>query len=235
MPRGRAGFFARCEPPSSVQHLPLASVMKNQAAIWKHSPPWLSYLELPVLTLLFIVVAINLPYESYGVITVASLILLAMLRVYIKWRYGITTPFVILLLVFLSVQIDAVGNFLSLYKTMKEPLPYDVCAHFMIPLLSAPVIIWLFATGIEQFNYRLPLGVISFFSVTINFFLSGFYEVVELWDELFFHGQRIWTLHDTSNDLQWGLLGGIAGALLTYFFLKFHSAHDLLSAQRNSR
>ncbi|HEX4951702.1 MAG TPA: hypothetical protein VFZ34_33900, partial [Blastocatellia bacterium] len=102
----------------------------------------------------------------------------------------------------------------------KDPVPYDVFAHFAIPMLSAPVLIWFFATGIERFNYRLPLGLICFFSVTINFFLSGFYEVVELWDELFFRGQRIWTLHDTSNDLQWGLLGSITGAGLTYLVLK---------------
>lgn len=192
--------------------------MKMQTATLSHS--WLSYLELPILTIIFIVVAINLPYESYWLITALSLILLVMARIYIQWRYGITTPFLILLFVFLSVQVDALGNYLSLYKNMKEPLPYDVFAHFTIPMLSAPVIIWLFATGIEKFGYDLPLGVISFFSVTINFFFSGFYEVVELWDELFFHGQRIWTLHDTSNDLQWGLLGSIVGALLTYAFLR---------------
>lgn len=167
---------------------------------------WLSYFELPVIALGFVVVALNLPYESFGVITMMSLILLVSVRFYIKWRYDITTPWPILLFVFLSVEIDAVGNFLSLYKTMKEPLPYDVFAHFTIPMLSAPVIIWLFATGLEKFQYHLPLGVISFFSVTINFFLSGFYEVIELWDELFFHGQCIWTLHDTSNDLQWDCL-----------------------------
>lgn len=198
--------------------------MKGQAVHLRHSYPWLSYLELPLLALLFITVAINLPYESYWVITALSLIVLALLRIYIEWRYGITTPLLVLLFVCLSVQVDAVGNFFHLYKTMKEPLPYDVFAHFTIPMLSAPVIIWVFATGIDEFDYRLPLGVICFFSVTINFFLSGFYEVVELWDELFFQGQRIWTLHDTSNDLQWGLLGSIVGALLTYGFLKARPA-----------
>lgn len=194
--------------------------MKSQSAQIKQPHPWLNFLELPVVTVLFIVVAINLPYKSYGLITIVSLILLGAVRAYLKWRYDVRVPFIILVFVFLSVQIDALGNFFNLYQTLKEPLPYDVFAHFTIPMLSAPVIIWLFATGIEKFEYVLPLGVISFFSVTINFFLSGFYEVVELWDELFFHGKRIWTLHDTSNDLQWGLLGSIAGALLTYLALR---------------
>ncbi len=198
-----------------------------KTATLKPPHPWLSYFELPIVVLVFVMVALNLPYESFGVITITSLILLAIIRLYIQWRYHITTPVSILLFVFLSVEIDAVGNFLSLYKTMKEPLPYDVFAHFTIPLLSAPVITWLLATGLEKFQYRLPLGVITFFSVTINFLLSGLYEIIELWDELFFHGQRIWTLHDTSNDLQWGLLGGSAGASLTYLWLRFHPIDSL--------
>ncbi len=192
-----------------------------KTATLKPPHPWLSYFELPLVMLVFVIVALNLPYESFWVITIASLIVLAIIRLYVQWRYHITTPVGILLFVFLSVEIDAVGNFLSLYKTMKEPLPYDVFAHFTIPMLSAPIIIWLFATGLEKFHYRLPLGVITFFSVTINFFLSGLYEIIELWDELFFHGQRIWTLHDTSNDLQWGLLGTGTGAFLTYVWLRF--------------
>ena len=193
--------------------------MKSQTQQLKQPYPWLGYLELPILTIVFIVVAINLPYKSFGLITTLSLLLLGIIRIYTKWRYQVTVPWLILLFVFLSVEIDAVGNFLNLYQTMKEPLPYDVFAHFTIPLLSAPVIIWLLMTGIEKFQYVLPLGLIALVSVTINFSFSGFYEVVELWDELFFHGRRIWTLHDTSNDLQWGLLGSLVGALLTYLVL----------------
>lgn len=194
--------------------------MKSQSQQVKQPYPWLSYLELPILTAVFIIVAINLPYKSFGLITTLTAVLLGIIRTYIKWRYQVTVPWLILLFTFLSIEIDAFGNLLNLYQTMKEPVPYDVFAHFTIPMLSAPVIIWLFATGIEKFEYSLPLGVIAFFSVTINFFLSGFYEVVELWDELFFHGKRIWTLHDTSNDLQWGLLGSIVGAIATYLILR---------------
>ena len=200
--------------------------MKTRSQQLKQPYQWLSYLELPILTLIFIVIAINLPYKSFGLITIATLLLLGVIRTYIKWHYQVSVPGLILFFVFLAVEIDAFGNLLNLYQTMKEPVPYDVLAHFLIPMVSAPVIIWLFATGIERFHYVLPLGVIAFFSVTINFFISGFYEVVELWDELFFHGKRIWTLHDTSNDLQWGLLGGIVGALLTYAVYKWRSRHS---------
>lgn len=194
-------------------------MMRIQAQPAKQPYAWLSYFELPTLMLVFIIVAINLPYKSLGLITTTSLFLLGTIRIYTKWRFQIRVPWLILLFAFLSVEIDAVGNFLNLYQTMKEPLPYDVFAHFTIPFLSAPVIIWLLATGNENFQYLLPLRVITIVSVTINFCFSGFYEVLELWDELFFHGRRIWTLHDTSNDLQWGLLGSIVGALLTYLIL----------------
>jgi hypothetical protein len=187
------------------------------------SPYWLRYFELPIVLLGLMVIALNLPYKSFAMITTISLILLAMIRFYVQWRYSITVPLIILLLIFLSVQVDAVGNYLSLYKTLTEPLPYDVFAHFTIPMIIAPVLIWLFATSLEKSHYRLPIGIISFCSVTINFFLSGFYEVIELWDELFFNGKRIWTLHDTSNDLQWGLLGSITGATLTYLWLKIRN------------
>lgn len=203
--------------------------MERQSPQCKLPAPWLSYLELPLLTFIFIVVALNLPYQSLGLITTLSLLLLGLIRAYVKWRYQVRVPWLILLFVFLSVEIDAFGNFLHLYQTMKAPVPYDVIAHFTIPMLSAPVLIWLLATGIEKFQYVLSFSVITFFSVTINFFLAGFYEVVELWDELVLHGQRIWTLHDTSNDLQWGLLGSLTGALLTYWILKFRAPlrHEL--------
>lgn len=177
---------------------------------------WLSYFEIPSLTLIFIITAINLPYKPYWMITGISLVFIWLLRFYARWRYQVIIPAIILLCIFLTVQVDALGNFLNLYKTLHEPIPYDVFAHFTIPMLSAPIIIWAFATWLEKFRYVLPLGMIVIFSVTINFSLSGFYEVIELWDELFFGGKRIWTLHDTSNDLQWGLFGGIVGAALTY-------------------
>lgn len=224
----RAIFRAACTG-IEIAHLPSMKAMayndSNKIPPLRH--PWLSYLELPLLGLLFIVTAINLPYESFWFITTASILLLGVIRTYIKWRYQVRVPGLILLFVFLSVEIDAFGNLLHLYQTMKEPVPYDVLAHFTIPMLSAPVVIWLLTTGIEKFQYRLPLGLIAFFAVTIDFFVTGFYEVVELWDELFFHGQRIWTLHDTSNDLQWGLLGSITGALLTWLILR----HSLYAAK----
>lgn len=60
----------------------------------------------------------------------------------------------------------------------------------------------------------------SFFAVAMLFSMSGFYEIIELWDERYFHGKRIWSPHDTANDLQWNLIGAVIGVALSYAVLK---------------
>ncbi len=72
-------------------------------------------------------------------------------------------------------------------------------------------------------GYRLPLGLTTFFAITVNFTLSGFSEIVKLWDERYFGGKRIWGPHATPNDLQWGLAGIILGPVLTYLALRYYS------------
>jgi uncharacterized membrane protein YjdF len=52
------------------------------------------------------------------------------------------------------------------------------------------------------------------------FSLASFYEIIELWDELYFSGQRIWGPYDTATDLQWDLCGIILGTLLANLALK---------------
>jgi uncharacterized membrane protein YjdF len=177
---------------------------------------WLRYLDVPAVVLIFIIVSINLPYKPYWVITSASAAFLTAVWFYADWRYRVRIPLLIIGFIFLIIQVDALGNYFGLYKNMKEPFPYDELAHFVIPLLSAPVIIWLFSTWLDNYRKALPLGILAVFAVTVSFSISGFYEVVELWDELYFGGKRIWSLYDTSNDLQWDMFGAVLGAALTY-------------------
>jgi uncharacterized membrane protein YjdF len=51
-------------------------------------------------------------------------------------------------------------------------------------------------------------------AAAVIFSLSAGYEIIELWDELYFGGQRIWSKYDTATDLQWDLLGILIGLLL---------------------
>jgi hypothetical protein len=53
------------------------------------------------------------------------------------------------------------------------------------------------------------------------FSITAFYEIIELWDELYFKGQRIWSPHDAPNDLQWNLAGIILGSVSTYIIMKY--------------
>jgi len=72
----------------------------------------------------------------------------------------------------------------------------------------------------EKLGYELPLKLTAFFAATVVFSLSAFYEIIELWDEVYFHGQRIWGPHDTATDLQWDLCGIIVGSLLAFLLLR---------------
>ena len=135
---------------------------------------------------------------------------------YARRRYGLKVPPLLLLLVLGAIEVDALGNYFRMYGRMFGPIHYDEFAHFAVQALTAPLAFWFLRAGIEKSGYRLPLGLVAFFAITILFSLSAFYEIIELWDELYFQGQRIWSTHDAPNDLQWNLTGIICGTLCTY-------------------
>jgi uncharacterized membrane protein YjdF len=59
------------------------------------------------------------------------------------------------------------------------------------------------------------------------FSLSAAYEIIELWDEVHFGGQRIWGKYDTATDLQWDLCGIIIGTVFSCIMLRtFQSVHQ---------
>ncbi|MCI0392781.1 MAG: hypothetical protein MOB07_28955 [Acidobacteria bacterium] len=181
---------------------------------------WMLFVEFPVATSIFIVASLNLAYRSITVITVLSALFLFLFRAYLNLRYRIRIPFLVLLLAFAAVEIDTVGNYLQLYRRLPWPVPYDVFAHITIPAMLAPALVWLTRAWFEKLGYKLPLSVVCFISVNVNFSLSGFYEIVELWDDLYFGGTRIWEIYDTSRDLQNGLLGAVIGTAISYAVLR---------------
>ncbi len=182
---------------------------------------WMLIAEFPLATAIFIVASLNLAYRSIALITLLSALLLILFRIYLGRRYGIRVPFLVLLLAFAAVEIDTVGNHLRLYRHLPWPVPYDVFAHLTIPAMLAPALVWLTRAWFEKLGHNLPLLVVCFISVNLNFSLSGFYEIVELWDDLYFGGTRIWEIYDTSRDLQNGLLGAVIGTAISYVVLRF--------------
>jgi uncharacterized membrane protein YjdF len=181
---------------------------------------WMLFIEFPLATSIFIVASLNLAYRSISVITVLSTLLLFLFRAYLKQRYGIKVPFLVLLLAFAAVEIDTIGNHLRLYQRLPWPVPYDVFSHLTIPAMLAPALVWLTRAWFEKLGYNLPLIVVCFISFNLNFSLSGFYEIIEPWDELYFGGARIWEIYDTSRDLQNGLVGAVIGTAISYAVLR---------------
>jgi uncharacterized membrane protein YjdF len=119
------------------------------------------------------------------------------------------------------LEVDALGNFFSMYgRTIAGSVMYDEFAHLAVQALTMPLIVWLLSEALRRFGHALPLGLSIFFAVAVFFSLSAFYEVIELWDELYFGGQRIWSKHDAPNDLQWDFAGILIGALLAYVILR---------------
>lgn len=148
---------------------------------------------------------------------------LGAIYVYVKWRFDLSIPLVLLFLVYLSVALDGLGNLFDWYSTRYKYVQYDEFTHTAIPALTAPVIVWLLNEGLKRFGYRLPLGLVTFFAITTIFTISGFYEIVELWDDKYMWpqpGMRIHGPYDTPNDLQCDLLGLIVGGLIAYVVTK---------------
>ena len=148
---------------------------------------------------------------------------LGAIYVYVKWRFELKIPLVLLFLVYASVALDGFGNLFDLYNAKYKYFQYDEFTHTAIPALTAPVVVWLLHEGLKRFGYRLPIGLVTFFAVTTMFTVSGFYEIIELWDDKYMWpqpGMRIHGAYDTPNDLQCDLLGLIAGGLIAYSLTK---------------
>jgi uncharacterized membrane protein YjdF len=173
-----------------------------------------------VLFLAGVAFLLKMCYLSLLFNTIFGIIFLLAFYTYIKKRYEIRLPPVLLVLVFAALQVDALGNYFRMYGRSFGPVHYDEFAHLMVQALAAPLIIWLLRAGLEMCGYRLPFGLITLFAITTLFSLTAFYEIIELWDELYFGGQRIWSPHDAPNDLQWNFAGILLGALLTYLIAR---------------
>lgn len=156
-------------------------------------------------------------YLSLAFNTLFTIAFLAIFYFYVRARLKVRIPLVLLGLVFLALQVDALGNFFRMYGRQFGPMQYDEFAHMTVQVLVSPLIVW-FATRLLQ--DRLPLWLSACFAATTVFSLSAAYEIIELWDEIYFGGKRIWGPYDTATDLQWDLCGIIVGTLFSCIMLR---------------
>jgi uncharacterized membrane protein YjdF len=180
-------------------------------------------LEYPLVIALFLTGAaylLKMAYLPLVPCSVAGAAWLCAVYLYARARYQLKLPAALMLLVFAAVEVDALGNHFQLYGHACGPLQYDEFAHMLVQVLVTPMLVWLTVRALAYFGLRLPLGFVAVFALLLVFSLSAFYEIIELWDELYFHGQRIWGPHDAPNDLQWDLIGIIIGSWPAYVLLK---------------
>ena len=159
-------------------------------------------------------------YLSLAFNSIFVLIFLSLFYSYIRIRLDIQIPVGLLALVFVALQVDALGNFFHMYGRQFGPMQYDEFAHMTVQVLISPILVWLTGRVLHHLGYRLPLRLTAFFAATIVFSLSAVYEIIELWDEIYFGGHRIWGPYDTATDLQWDLCGLIVGTLFSCIMLR---------------
>jgi hypothetical protein len=185
--------------------------------------PLIRRLEFPIVILLVVggsAFLLKMCYLTLVQNTVLGSLFLLAFYGYLYARYDIKIPPVLLLLVLGAVEVDALGNYFRMYGRHFGPIMYDEFAHMAVQALISPLIVWLAREVIRRYGYDPPLGLVAFVSITVLFSITAFYEIIELWDELYFRGQRIWSTHDAPNDLQWNLAGIIIGSVSTYLALK---------------
>ena len=180
-----------------------------------------AWLEAPLVILLLVAGAAFLTkmcYLSLAFNTLFVVVFLTLFYLYLRARLDIQVPILLLGFVFVALQVDALGNFFRMYGQRFGPVQYDEFAHMMVQVLVSPLIVWLVTRLLQR--YRLPLTLNAIFAATIVFSISAAYEIIELWDEVYFGGKRIWGAYDTATDLQWDLCGIIIGTLFSCIMLR---------------
>src|SRR5688500_6819182 len=81
-------------------------------------------------------------YLSLAFNTLFVIAFLAAFHSYVRVRLNIRIPFMLLGLVFMALQVDALGNFFRLYGTQFGPMQYDEFSHMAVQVLISPVIVW---------------------------------------------------------------------------------------------
>jgi hypothetical protein len=166
---------------------------------------------------------VRLPYRPWYVNTALTVPLLLLIYCFFRFRQNVVIPLGVVGCLAAAIALDVLGNFFQLYGKPFGPLPdYDIFTHFFGSGFSLVPVMWLLRATTRRMGIRLPQAMVGFFATTITFSLCAWYEILELWDELFFFHynpeERIHGSHDTANDLQFDLAGIVCFALIASLF-----------------
>ncbi len=171
---------------------------------------------------------LKLAYTHWLPGTLITFGLLAAGFAYAQWAWKARIPWWVLGSLFLAVQVDLLGNHFHMYGRPLGPVQYDEFAHMMGSALTIPAFIWAFGQIMHRQGLALSRGWIATLAVSLSFSAAAIYEIIELWDERYFGGRRIWSPHDCPNDLQWDLGGKILGAVLVVLLWRGRGAERTL-------
>ena len=164
---------------------------------------------------------VRMPYRPAWANAAMTFAILGSFYCYLRFRQNIRMPWFLLVFLMLAVSEDVAGNFFGLYGTKVGPFMFDEITHFFGSGLALPPTMWLLRTTTRKMNVFIPAPLLAFLSVTVAFAFSAYYEVLELWDEKFWGGKRLWTPTDSANDLQFGLLAIVLFAIISHFVYKY--------------
>ncbi|MBI3654781.1 MAG: hypothetical protein HY231_27425 [Acidobacteria bacterium] len=167
------------------------------------------------------VLLIRLPYRDWYYNAGWTTLLLAYFYCFFRFRFKATPPLLVVFSMLSAVGIDVAGNYFHLYGKAFFGIEYDEYTHLLGSAFSLIPVMWVFRTTTRRMGFRLPPDMVGFLSTTITFSLCAYYEILELWDELFWGDfERIHGSHDTANDLMWDLGGIIIAALVSIMVYK---------------
>jgi uncharacterized membrane protein YjdF len=165
---------------------------------------------------------VRLPYRKWYINAVLTTLIIGLFYCYFRFRVKVTPPLVIVFCLAFAIGIDVIGNLFQLYGKAYFGIQYDEYTHFFGSGSSLIPVMWAFRTTTRRWGFYLPNDMVAFLGVCITFSLCAWYEILELWDELFWGDfTRLWTPRDTANDLQWNLSGIIIAAFGAFQVFKF--------------
>lgn len=164
---------------------------------------------------------IRMPYRGIELNSIYTLIILTAFYFYLRLRQSIISPPMLLLFLAVAIGADVLGNYFQLYGKQFGPVMYDEFTHFLGPALSLPATMWALRESLKKAEIQIPYNLLALFSASLTFAFAAYYEILELWDEKFFGGKRLWTPTDSANDLQFGLLGIVVSTFITVSIFKF--------------
>src|ERR1041384_8403059 len=119
----------------------------------EHGSRLRTWLEIPLVMLtLFAGVGVlrKMCYLALAFNSIFVAVFLGLFYFYVRARLNLRIPLTLLALVFLALQVDALGNFFHMYGQQFGPMHYDEFAHMMVQVLVSPIIVCLVGAVLQQ-------------------------------------------------------------------------------------